>query len=140
MKKQVLVTGADGFTGRYLVEALSRGRPLAATAHGGPLDAVADGENGVLFPATSTGLVEALDRLSTADLEAMGHVSRSVYATRFHPDRVLREHLDPENLPLDAGPAVPTYVPPQDDRRKRGPGKPHGQGRGPNRGKPPRRS
>jgi carboxymethylenebutenolidase len=46
----------------------------------------------------------------------------------------LREHLAPETLPPGAGPAVPTYVPPQDDRRKRGPGNRHGPGRGPDRG------
>ena len=79
---------------RGMVEALSRGRPLAATAHGGPLDAVTDGENGVLFPATVEGLVDALDRLSTSDLGAMGAESRRVFEARFHPDRIVRDHLD----------------------------------------------
>lgn len=83
---------------RGMVEALSRGRPLAATAHGGPLDAVTDGENGVLFPANVAGLVEALDRLSSSDLAAMGAESRRVFEERFHPDRVVRDHLDAYEL------------------------------------------
>ena len=53
---------------RGMVEALSRARALAATAHGGPLDAVEDGRNGVLFAPTADGLAGALDRLSGADL------------------------------------------------------------------------
>lgn len=78
---------------RGMVEALSCGRPLAATAHGGPLDAVTDGENGVLFPATTDGMLVALDRMATADLVSMGEASRRVYETRFHPDRILRDHI-----------------------------------------------
>jgi len=42
----------------------------------------------------------------------------------------LRESLAPETLPPDAGPAVPTYRPPGDHRR----------GRGPKRGNPKRRN
>ncbi len=79
---------------RGMVEALARGRALAATAHGGPLDAVTDGENGVLFAPTAAGLIDALDRLSAADLAAMGSESRRVYESRFHPDRVVRDHLE----------------------------------------------
>lgn len=79
---------------RGMVEALSRGRPLAATAHGGPLDAVTEGANGVLFEANTEGMIDALDRLAAADLTAMGNESRRVFETRFHPDRVVRDHLD----------------------------------------------
>lgn len=79
---------------RGMVEALARSRPLAATRLGGPLDAVTDGDNGVLFEATVDGLSDALGRLETADLAALGAASRRVYETRFHPDRVVRAHLD----------------------------------------------
>jgi glycosyltransferase involved in cell wall biosynthesis len=79
---------------RGMVEALSRGRALAATAHGGPLDAVEDGRNGVLFEPTVEGLAGALDRLAGADLDEMGARSREIYEERFSPERVVAAHLD----------------------------------------------
>src|SRR5262249_46789058 len=78
---------------RGMVEALSRGRALAATAHGGPLDAVEDGRNGALFAPTAEGLVDALARLAREDLAAMGARSRDVYVERFSPRRVVDAHL-----------------------------------------------
>jgi glycosyltransferase involved in cell wall biosynthesis len=79
---------------RGMVEALSRGRALAATAQGGPLDAVEDGANGALFAPTADGLVEALRRLADADLAAMGRRSREVYERKFDPRHVVAAHLD----------------------------------------------
>ena len=79
---------------RGMVEALSRGRALAATAHGGPLDAVEDGANGALFAPTADGLAGALALLSGADLGRMGRRSREIYESRFSPERVVRAHLE----------------------------------------------
>jgi glycosyltransferase involved in cell wall biosynthesis len=79
---------------RGMVEALSRGRALAATAHGGPLDAVEDGRNGALFAPNAAAMVDALARLATSNLEAMGARSREIYEGRFAPASVVRAHLD----------------------------------------------
>jgi glycosyltransferase involved in cell wall biosynthesis len=79
---------------RGMVEALSRGRALAATARGGPLDAVEDGRNGALFDATPGGLTAALARLAGEDLAALGARSRAVYEERFSPRRVVEAHLE----------------------------------------------
>lgn len=88
---------------RGMVEAMSRGRALAATAHGGPLDAVEDGRNGVLFPPTADGLVEALARLRSLDLERLGARSRAVYEERFSARSVVRAHLDAYEWLLSKG-------------------------------------
>lgn len=79
---------------RGMVEALSRGRALAATAHGGPLDGVDDGVNGVLFEPTAEALAQALDRLDAMDPVALGAASRRIYNERFHPDEVVKKHLE----------------------------------------------
>lgn len=89
---------------RGMVEALSRGRALAATAHGGPLDAVEDGRNGALFAPTPGALVEALATLARANLTAMGARSREIYEERFSPRRVVDAHLEAyESLVTSAG-------------------------------------
>jgi glycosyltransferase involved in cell wall biosynthesis len=89
---------------RGMVEALSRGRALAATAHGGPLDGVEDGRNGALFAPTADALAGALDRLAGADLREMGARSREIYEARFSPERVVAAHLDAyESLVAGAG-------------------------------------
>jgi glycosyltransferase involved in cell wall biosynthesis len=79
---------------RGMVEALSRGRALAATAHGGPLDAVEDGRNGALFAPEPGALAAALARLEQADLAALGARSRAIYEERFSPRGAVRAHLD----------------------------------------------
>jgi len=79
---------------RGMVEALSRGRALVATPHGGPLDGVVDGSNGTCFQPTAGGLVDALGRLATTDLAALGRKSRAIYEERFRPDRVVAAHLE----------------------------------------------
>jgi len=79
---------------RGMVEALSRGRALVATPHGGPLDGVVDGSNGTFFQPTADGLVDALGRLATTDLAALGRKSRAIYEERFRPDRVVAAHLE----------------------------------------------
>ena len=79
---------------RGMVEALSRGRALAATSQGGPLDGVDDGRNGVLFSPTPDAFAAALDRLARSDLEAMGRQSRAIYEERFSPARIVGMHID----------------------------------------------
>jgi glycosyltransferase involved in cell wall biosynthesis len=66
---------------RGMVEALSHGRALAATPHGGPLDGVEEGANGAFFQPTADGLASALRR-------------RAIYEDRFRADRVVRAHLE----------------------------------------------
>jgi glycosyltransferase involved in cell wall biosynthesis len=79
---------------RGMVEALARGRALAATAHGGPLDAVEEGVNGALFAPAPGDLASALERLAGADLGALGAASRRIYDERFSPDRVVDANLE----------------------------------------------
>lgn len=88
---------------RGMVEALSLGKPLAATAHGGPLDGVEDGRNGVLFHPGVEGLVEALARLDAADLEVLGARSREVYDDRFRASSVVRAHIEAYEWLLSRG-------------------------------------
>lgn len=79
---------------RGMVEALARGRTLVATARGGPLDAVEDGVNGVLFDPSRSGLVDALARCARMDLNETGTHSRRVYEERFSPSRIVQAHLE----------------------------------------------
>lgn len=79
---------------RGMVEALARGRALAATNHGGPLDAVEGGVNGALFEPAAGELARALERLGRDDLDALGAASRRIYEERFSPRRIVRAHLE----------------------------------------------
>jgi glycosyltransferase involved in cell wall biosynthesis len=79
---------------RSMVEALARGRALAATALGGPLDGIVDGANGVLFAPSADGLAGALARLAAANLPALGRGSRAIYDERFDAASVVRAHLE----------------------------------------------
>ena len=79
--------------GRTLIEAMAMNRPVLATAHGGALEIVRDGENGMLFPPedaaalarclvavsrrTFTGL--RADVLARFSLEAMVESTLAVY-------------------------------------------------------------
>lgn len=58
--------------GMVVLEAMSTSRPVIASAHGGPLETVIDGETGYLVPvADPTPLADAMVRLaSNADLRA----------------------------------------------------------------------
>jgi glycosyltransferase involved in cell wall biosynthesis len=88
---------------RGMVEALARGRALAATPHGGPLDGIEEGANGAFFRPTAEGLAGALARLASADLSALGRRSRAIYEDRFRADRVVRAHLEAYEWLLDRG-------------------------------------
>ena len=72
--------------GRVAVEAMAMGRPVIASAHGGALETVADGETGLLVPpGEAAPLAGAIERLSTdADLRArLGGAGRARARARF---------------------------------------------------------
>jgi glycosyltransferase involved in cell wall biosynthesis len=65
--------------GLVLLEAMASGKPVIATAHGGPLEIVADGETGFLVsPRDTAALAAAIERLANdpdlrASMGAAGH-------------------------------------------------------------------
>ena len=72
--------------GRVAVEAMAMGRPVIASAHGGALETVADGETGLLVPpGEAAPLADAIERLATdADLRArLGAAGRERARARF---------------------------------------------------------
>jgi glycosyltransferase involved in cell wall biosynthesis len=72
----VLCSLSEGFP-NTLVEAMAGARPVVATAVGGTVDAVVDGETGVLVaPGTPEALTAALERLLD-DPEARARMGRS---------------------------------------------------------------
>ena len=75
----VLPSWPEGL-GRVIIEAFARGRGVVATAAGGVLDLVTDGEQGLLVPRADTGaLVEALTRVLT-DRELADRLGRAAHA------------------------------------------------------------
>jgi glycosyltransferase involved in cell wall biosynthesis len=78
---------------RAMVEALACGRPLAATAHGGPLDGVEDGRNGVLFAPNAEVMAAAFRRLASMPLDELGRESRRIYCERFAVAPIVGAHL-----------------------------------------------
>lgn len=91
--------------GLVVVEAMATGRPVVATAHGGPLELVVNGETGVLVPPLNPpAMADALRRLIddpawAAELGTAGRVraverfSAQAYVQRVHElyDKVCRE-------------------------------------------------
>jgi glycosyltransferase involved in cell wall biosynthesis/O-antigen ligase len=72
--------------GLVLLEAMASGKPVIATAHGGPLEIVADGETGFLVPpGDAAALAEAIERLAKdPQLRVrMGAASRARAETMF---------------------------------------------------------
>lgn len=96
--------------GGVVLEAMAMERPVIATAIGGSLDQVADGETGFLVrPGDPEALADPLERLAhDAPLRAaMGKAGRDRLATRFAFDQMLarfvgvyRECLDERRAPL----------------------------------------
>lgn len=76
-----------------LIEALSVGTPVIATAVGGVPEIVVDGENGLLVPPGDpnaiTGAVRRL--LSDAELRTRLRAAAAPSVARFAPDRVIDE-------------------------------------------------
>lgn len=66
--------------GRITVEAMAMGKPVIATAHGGSLETVIDGETGWLIPPSDPfALAEAIEqalRMKKSDLAVMGEKGR----------------------------------------------------------------
>jgi glycosyltransferase involved in cell wall biosynthesis len=73
--------------GRTTVEAMAMGKPVIATAHGGSLETVADGETGWLIPPSDPlALAEAIDQalaMAQEDLKAMGNNGRQRVTQNF---------------------------------------------------------
>jgi len=83
--------------GRVAVEAMAMGRPVLATAHGGSLETVADGETGWLVPpGDAPAMAAAIDKalgLSGDALKAIGENGRARVLTQFTTDTMCRQTL-----------------------------------------------
>ena len=87
----VLCSRSEGFP-NSLVEAMAAGRPIAATSVGGVLDAVRDGENGLLVPPGDSGaLASAIEQLLSdpARRRRMGEVGMRRARAEFHASAVI---------------------------------------------------
>lgn len=88
--------------GRALVEAGAMGKPVIASAHGGALETVVDGESGVLVkPGNPAALADAIDRMramSEEEREIMGENGRaratSIYSSAAMCEATLRAYKD----------------------------------------------
>lgn len=83
----------EGF-GISLLEAQASGRPVVAGRAGGIVDAVADGETGLLVDPTDVAAVAAAFRSLLADparAEAMGRAGRSAIERHYNWDRVVSD-------------------------------------------------
>ena len=82
--------------GRVAVEAMAMGRPVVATAHGGSLETVADGETGTLVPpGDADALARAIGALAT-DPEAraaMGQAGRERARAHFSTEAMVNRTL-----------------------------------------------
>lgn len=87
----VLPSLSEGFP-NSVVEAMAAGRPVVATAVGGTVDAIENGQSGVLVPAgDSTALAEAIAKLldDPARASALGDAARRRARNLFHASSVL---------------------------------------------------
>lgn len=91
----VLPSLAEPF-GLVLVEAMSLGKPVIATAAGGPLEIVEDGRTGLLVqPRNAADMAAAIRRilLSPELLQNMGRLGEARYCAEFTVDRMTRETI-----------------------------------------------
>ncbi|HYI08296.1 MAG TPA: glycosyltransferase family 4 protein [Thermoanaerobaculia bacterium] len=93
----VLPSHYDGFP-NVLVEAASLGRPLLASAVGGMLDVLTDGENAFLFPpGDGHACRDAIARAAAAgdaELRQMGSAAAALARHRFDAREETRRYLD----------------------------------------------
>jgi glycosyltransferase involved in cell wall biosynthesis len=93
----VLPSHYDGFP-NVLIEAASLGRPLIASAVGGMLDALTDGENALLFPpadehACRNAIARAAE-LSDAEWQRMSAAAATLSRERFDAKDETRRYLE----------------------------------------------
>jgi glycosyltransferase involved in cell wall biosynthesis len=91
----VLPSFAEPF-GLVLVEAMALGRPVIATAAGGPLEIVEDGRTGLLVqPRSAVEMAAAIGRiLASPELrKTMGRLGEAKYRAEFTVDRMARETI-----------------------------------------------
>ncbi|HEY81485.1 MAG TPA: glycosyltransferase family 4 protein [Caldilineae bacterium] len=95
--------------GMVVIEAMAAGKPVIATAHGGPLESVVDGETGLLVPpddpagmamalvtlAGNSALCREMGARGRARTEAMFGFQPHVRAFQELYERLLREKIDP---------------------------------------------
>jgi glycosyltransferase involved in cell wall biosynthesis len=93
--------------GRVLIEAMALEIPVVAAAAGGPLEIVADGEDGLLFPAgDSEALAERLNRLLHSEelRRQLGQRGRRTVVQRFNIRTIITKYEELVNEVLrDAG-------------------------------------
>ncbi|MEO1989550.1 MAG: glycosyltransferase family 4 protein [Martelella sp.] len=82
--------------GRVAIEAEVMGTPVIATAHGGSLETIIDGETGFLVPpANADALAEAIDAAlaDPARLKAMGQAARAHVLANFTVEMMLEKEF-----------------------------------------------
>lgn len=82
--------------GRVAIEAEVMGTPVIATAHGGSLETIIDGETGFLVPpANADALAEAIDAAlaDPARLQAMGQAARAHVLANFTVEMMLEKEF-----------------------------------------------
>ncbi|WP_169569494.1 glycosyltransferase family 4 protein [Sneathiella limimaris] len=87
----------EGF-GRVAVEAQAMGRPVIATAHGGSLETIKDGETGWLVPVGDTdAMAKAIDQalgMSPAEREVIAEKTRQFVLQNFTVEKMCNATLD----------------------------------------------
>ncbi|HTI39452.1 MAG TPA: glycosyltransferase [Vicinamibacterales bacterium] len=86
----------EGYSNAIL-EAMAAGAPIVATSVGGTVEAIVDGETGVLVPAADAGALERAMVRMLEDRDAAGRMARSaasVARSRYDTDRVVRRYED----------------------------------------------
>jgi glycosyltransferase involved in cell wall biosynthesis len=83
--------------GRASVEAMAMGKPVVATAHGGSLETVIDGENGWLVPpGDATAMAKAIDAalaMGEAALQGIGAQGQSWVRSQFTTEKMCEQTL-----------------------------------------------
>lgn len=96
-----------------LLEAMSLGKPVVATAAGGPLEIVEQGVTGLLVPPSDPGALAAALRtliLDPAARAAMGEQGLRRFRDHFTADRMAAETLELYRHVVGAGPTPTVYA------------------------------